>query len=141
MHVFQRPHRGQYSAWGLCVLTTLLMLIATAAPAFAQATTTATVRGHVEDPSGAVLPGATITLTNTGTKAPTVAVTDGRGQYLVSVFPGTYDLKVELSGFKNYEQKNLTLSPSDARGIDVRLEVGQQSETITVTAQAEIIQT
>src|SRR4030095_3246781 len=129
MHVFQRPHRGRFSASGLCVLTTLLMLIATTAPAFAQATTTATVRGHVEDPSGAVLPGATVTLTHTGTKAPTVAVTDGRGQYLVSVFPGTYDLKVELSGFKNYEQKNLTLSPSDARGIDARLEVGRHRGT------------
>jgi Carboxypeptidase regulatory-like domain len=117
------------------------MLIASAAPAFAQASTVATVRGHVEDPSGAVLPGATVTLTNTGTKAPTVAVTDERGQYLISVFPGTYDLKVELSGFKTYEQKNVSLAPSDSRGLDVKLEVGQQSETITVTAQAEIIQT
>ena len=126
---------------GLSALAVVLMMIASAAPAFAQASTVATVRGHVEDSSGAVLPGATITLTNTGTKAPTVAVTDDRGQYLLSVFPGTYDLKVELSGFKNYVQNNVALSPSDARGIDVRLEVGQQSETITVTAQAEIIQT
>src|SRR5262249_22373687 len=141
MQVSDRPYRGHIARLGLSGLASLLILIAAAAPAFAQASTTATVRGHVEDPSGAVLPGATITLTNTGTKAPTTAVTDERGQYLISVFPGTYDLKVELSGFKTYEQKNVTLSPSDQRGIDVRLEVGQQSETITVTAQAEIIQT
>jgi len=119
----------------------MAILIASSAPVFAQASTVATLRGHVEDPSGAVLPGATVTVTNQGTKAPTVAVTDDRGQYLVQVFPGTYDLKVELSGFKTYQQNNLSLSPSDSRGIDVRLEVGQQSETVTVTAQAEIIQT
>ena len=57
------------------------------------------------------------------------------------IFPGNYDLKVELSGFKSSEQKAIALSPNDNRGIDVRLEVGQQSETVTVTSQAELIQT
>src|SRR5690349_5133251 len=133
-----RGHSARLSLYGLALV---VGLTASASSAFAQASTTATVRGHVEDSSGAVLPGATITLINQGTKAMTTAVTDDRGQYLLSVFPGSYDLKVELSGFKTYEQKNVTLSPSDARGIDVKLEVGQQSETITVTAQAEIIQT
>ena len=69
------------------------------------------------------------------------AVTDDRGGYLAVLFPGTYDLKVELSGFKTYEQKGITISPDITRGIDVKLEVGQQSETITVTAQQEVIQT
>jgi hypothetical protein len=133
--------RSQLAKLGACALASALLLTATAASAFAQASTTATVRGHVEDPSGAVLPGATITLMNQGTKAMTTAVTDERGQYLVSVFPGTYDIKVELSGFKTYEQKGVSLSPSDARGLDVRLEVGQQTETVTVTAQSEVIQT
>jgi hypothetical protein len=130
--------RRQFATLGCLALALMLSMTASV---FAQSSTTATVRGHVEDSSGAVLPGATITLTNQGTKAMTTAVSDDRGQYLVSVFPGTYDLKVELSGFKTYEQKNVTLSQNDARGIDVKLEVGQQSETITVTAQAEIIQT
>src|SRR3954468_21459727 len=141
MQVFVSSFRSQLARLGLCGLVVLLGMTTTATSAFAQASTTATVRGHVEDSSGAVLPGATITLMNQGTKAMTTAVTDDRGQYLMSVFPGSYDLKVELSGFKNYVQSNVSLSPSDARGIDVRLEVGQQSETITVTAQAEIIQT
>ncbi len=69
-------------------------------------------------------------------------VSDDRGQYLFAgLFPGNYDLKVELSGFKNYERKGLALSPNDNRGIDIRLDVGQQSETVTVTAQQEVIQT
>jgi hypothetical protein len=141
MQVSVSSLRGQLAKLGLCSLALLLVMTATAAPAFAQASTVATVRGHVEDSSGAVLPGSTITLTNQGTKAMTTAVTDERGQFLISVFPGTYDLKVELAGFKTYEQKNISLSPSDQRGLDVKLEVGQQTETITVTAQAEIIQT
>ena len=75
-------------------------------------------------------------------RASQTTVSDDRGQYLFAgLFPGTYDLKVELSGFKTYEQKGLSLSPNDNRGIDVRLEIGAQTETVTVTSQLEVIQT
>ena len=50
-------------------------------------------------------------------------------------------MRVELNGSRSYEQKSMSLSPNDARGIDVKLDVGQQSETVTVTAQQEVIQT
>lgn len=116
-------------------------LLACASAVFAQATGTATIRGTVSDSSGGVLPGATVTVLNAGTKAMVTAVTDDRGGYLAVVFPGSYELKVELSGFKTYEQKNITISPDLTRGIDVKLEVGAQTETITVTAQQEVIQT
>ena len=116
-------------------------LLALSSTVFGQASTTATIRGTVTDTSGGVLPGATITVTNTGTKAVNTAVTDDRGGYLLVVFPGAYDLKVELSGFKTYEQKSVSISPNDQRGIDIKLEVGAQTETITVTAQQEVIQT
>ena len=96
----------------------------------------------MQDPSGGILPGATVTAINTGTKAVQTTVTDDRGQYLFgALFSGTYDLKAELSGFKTYEQKGLALSPNDNRGIDIRLEIGQQTETVTVTSQLEVIQT
>jgi hypothetical protein len=107
-----------------------------------QGSTTGSIRGTIQDSSGGILPGATVTLTNTGTKATQTALSDSRGQYILGgIFPGTYDLKVELSGFKTYEQKAIGVSPTDNRGIDVRLDVGQQSETVTVTSQAEILQT
>ena len=118
----------------------LVTLLVTSVAVFAQATTS-TVRGTVEDSSGGVLPGATVTITNVNTRAVATSVTDGRGGYQAVVFPGTYDLKVELEGFKTYEQKGVTISPSDVRGIDVKLEVGAQTETVTVTAQTEVIQT
>src|SRR5690242_7091795 len=90
--------RDSWKPWVAAVLATLLL---TSATAFGQTSTTATVRGTVQDASGAVLPGATVTATNTGTKAAQTATTDSRGQYLFAgLFPGTYDLKVELSGFK-----------------------------------------
>jgi Carboxypeptidase regulatory-like domain len=140
MQVPVRPLRGQIALRGLIAFACLL--IGWAGPALAQSTTTATVRGTVQDASGAVLPGATVTVTSTATKALQSATTDQRGQYLfASLFPGMYDLKVELSGFKTYEQKGISLSPNDTRGVDVRLEIGQRSETVVVTAQAEIIQT
>ena len=124
------------------VLWTLCALLLTTAHAWAQGSTTGSIRGTVQDSSGGVLPGATVTLTNTGTKAMQNAVSDGRGQFILGgIFPGTYDMKVELSGFKSYEQKAIAISPTDNRGIDVKLEVGAQSETVTVTSQAEIIQT
>jgi hypothetical protein len=115
--------------------------VSTGGLAFAQGSS-ATIRGSVQDPTGAVLPGATVTVTNTGTKAVQSTVTDDRGSYLLAgLFPGTYDLKVELSGFKTYERTSVTLSPTDNRGIDVRLELGQQSEMVTVTGVQEVIQT
>src|SRR5687768_11236607 len=123
-------------------VSALCMLLLMPAAALAQGSTTATVRGNIQDPTGAVIPGATVTMTNVGTKTPSTTVSDDRGQYfLAGLFPGTYDLKVELSGFKTYEQKGITLSPTDNRGIDIRLELGQQSETVTVTSQVEVIQT
>ena len=133
-----RSTRFPRAAVGL-VASCLAMLLLTTATAFGQVSTTATVRGTVEDSSGGVLPGATVTITNTGTKAVQTVVTDDRGQYQFgALFPGTYDLKVELSGFKTYEQKSLGLNPNDTRGIDLKLEVGAQTETITVTAQQEV---
>jgi hypothetical protein len=123
------------------MVNALCMLLLLPIGVWAQGNT-ATVRGNIQDPTGAVLPGATVTMTNVGTKTASTTVSDDRGQYFIAgLFPGTYDLKVELSGFKTFEQKALVLSPTDNRGIDVRLELGQQTETVTVTTQAEVIQT
>jgi Carboxypeptidase regulatory-like domain/TonB-dependent Receptor Plug Domain len=134
--------RARSNHAGPAVLWTLCALLLTTTHAWAQGSTTGTIRGTIQDPTGGVLPGATVTLINEGTKAMQTAVSDGRGQYILTgIFPGTYDMKVELSGFKSYEQKAIAISPADNRGIDIRLEVGQQSETVTVTSQVEIVQT
>jgi hypothetical protein len=126
------------AAWASAVVGTVVL---TSVPVLAQSST-ATIRGTVTDAQGGVLPGAVVVVTNLGTRNTREATVDARGGYLIAaLFPGAYELKVELAGFKTYEQKGITLSPSDNRGLDIRLEVGNQTDTITVTATPEIIQT
>ena len=115
--------------------TALTAVFALGTPATAAAQGTATIRGTVTDASGGVLPGATVTITNTGTKDVRTAVTDDRGGYtFASLFNGTYEVKVELEGFKGYDAKNIVLSPNDTRGLDVMLEVGSLTDVITVSS-------
>jgi hypothetical protein len=122
--------------------TVLATVFALGTPATAAAQGTATIRGTVTDASGGVLPGATVTITNASTKAVRTAVTDDRGGYtFASLFNGSYEVKVELEGFKGYEAKNITLSPNDTRGLDVMLEVGSLTDVITVSTPVEIVQT
>ena len=123
-------------------LALVLAFVGLVAPSvFAQAGN-ATLRGTVSDPTGGVLPGASVVLTNAGTRSSQEAVTDDRGSYaFVGVFPGSYELKVELAGFKGFEQKNIALSPGDSRGLDVKLEIGNQTETVVITAESPVIQT
>ncbi len=123
-------------------LWTSVVLLLLAVPAVAAAQNTATLRGTVTDPSGAVLPGATVTVTNAGTRDARTAVSDERGGYtFAGLFTGTYQLKVELQGFKTYEASNIVLSPNDTRGQDVQLEVGALNEVVSVTSSPEIVNT
>src|SRR2546421_2644472 len=118
--------------------TLVVLLLLLAAPfSFAQVTSTATLRGVVRDPNGAVVPDATATLTSTERSDQRQVKTSADGAYVfTSVAPGTYNLKVETTtGFKSYEQTNLRLAPSETRALDVNLEVGGANETVTVSAE------
>ncbi|HXG92038.1 MAG TPA: carboxypeptidase regulatory-like domain-containing protein [Blastocatellia bacterium] len=117
-------------------------MFALAVTALGQATGSATLRGRVTDPSGAVVPDVSVTLINEATKDERKTKTNDEGFYTFSsVNPGTYTVRVEASGFKVSEQKGIVLSPADTRGLDISLEVGAASETVTVQAQAEQLQT
>src|SRR5512132_806729 len=79
-----------------CTATAMCMLLLASTTASAQSSTTATLRGSIQDTSGGVLPGATVTLTNVGTKTANAVTADDRGQYtFAAVFPGTYHLRDE----------------------------------------------
>ncbi len=111
-----------------------------ASSAFAQ--NAGSLRGTVSDSTGAVVPGATVVLTSEDTKFTRQVVTDAKGAYFMgAVQPGVYTIKCELSGFKTKEAKGIRIAPSDTRGFDISMELGQQSETVTVTSQRELIQT
>jgi carboxypeptidase family protein/TonB-dependent receptor-like protein len=126
----------------LTLLIVPLTIFALAMSAFAQTSGSATLRGRITDPNGAVIPSLNVTLVNEATKDERKTKTNDEGFYLFSaVFPGNYTLKVEGNGFKTSEQKSVALSPSDTRGLDVTMEVGAASETVTVNATADQIQT
>jgi hypothetical protein len=120
-------------------MATLVLLVA-AAPLYAQ--NAGSLRGNVTDTSGAVLPGVTVVLTNDATKATRQAVTDAKGGFFfAAVQPGNYSFSAELSGFKKRNEKGIRISPNDTKGLDFTLEVGAQTEEVTVTAEKELIQT
>jgi hypothetical protein len=119
----------------------VIVVLFTASMALGQATGNATLRGRVKDPQGAVVTDAVVVLINEATKDDRRTKTSEDGFYVFSsVLPGIYTMKVEATGFKTYEQTGLTLSPSDTKGVDISLEIGQQSETVTVQAVAEQLQ-
>jgi hypothetical protein len=98
--------------------------------------------GDVADPSRAVLPGATVTVTNRDTGLQRETTTDSAGAYSFrDLQPGTYELKVGLNGFKSYSRAGLVVTLNAIARADVQLEVGGRTETVTVTAAKPLLQT
>jgi hypothetical protein len=118
-----------------------VVLLLAAPPARAQVLYGGLI-GDVADPSRAVLPGATVTVTNRDTGLQRETTTDGSGAYSFrDLQPGTYELKVTLNGFKSYARAGLTVTLNAIARADVQLEVGGQTETVTVTADKPLLQT
>jgi trimeric autotransporter adhesin len=129
--------RNLVSRW--CFLALLFVPLATSS-AWAQ-TFTGGVRGVVTD-SGGVVPGVTVTLINEANGATRDAVSNDRGAYdFAAVPPGTYTIKTELTGFKSFENKGVRVGTQQFVTMDIKLEVGQLQETITVTGDAPLIDT
>ncbi len=126
-------------------LQTLLLvgaLVLAASWAMAQTTGSATLRGSVKDAQGAIVPGADVTLTNQATREVRSTISSGEGSYAFTALrPGIFTLRVEMPGFKRYEQVDISVSPAETRGLDVTLEVGGSEETITVTSAVQNIKT
>jgi hypothetical protein len=102
---------------------------------------TASVVGAVRDPSGALVPGAKVTLTNTNNGFTYSAPTDSTGEYVIrNLEPSVYRLKVEAQGFKTYEQPGIVLVVQQNARQDVTLEVGSTVQTVQVTAAAPLLQ-
>src|SRR5438105_14955367 len=122
------------------VLLSAVLLAAAAASVSAQQFTGG-VRGEVRDPNG-VIPGVTVSLTNEATNISSETVTNEVGQYnFPAVPPGTYTLKTQLTGYKTYESKGLTVGTQQFITLDVVLQVGALEESITVTGQSPLINT
>ncbi|HET9265079.1 MAG TPA: carboxypeptidase-like regulatory domain-containing protein [Vicinamibacterales bacterium] len=117
------------------------LLLALPAILWAQAGT-ATVSGTVRDTQGAVLPGATITITQTSTGAVRSTVTNETGSYsMPGLPPGEYVLKIELPSFSPYIRENVLLRVDSTTQVDAQLALGGLAETVTVTEATPIINT
>jgi hypothetical protein len=126
----QRPGRAGRHPWLLAVLLALSL----AAPVTAQ-TITGRIDGRVVDSSGAVLPGATITIVNTGTGLTTTQVTDDNGTYTATNLPvGAYEVSAELEGFRRAQRTGLQLGADGRLSADFSLGVGQLTESVQVQA-------
>jgi hypothetical protein len=98
--------------------------------------------GVVKDAQGGFVPGATVTIINKGTNLTRDVVTDGKGAFnVVNVLPGPYDVKVSLTGFRESVRSNVPVTIGQVARVEMTLEVGALSETVTVASEARLLQT
>jgi hypothetical protein len=103
----------------------------------ARAVVTASISGTVTDASGATVVGATVTATNVATGVATKQNTNGQGYYSFQELPlGTYTVEVQQTGFKAYKETGVILDVNSAVVVDVKLQVGQVSDTVEVASDA-----
>ena len=124
----------------LCI--SALVLLLTALPAMAQ-TNKATISGTITDPSGAVISGATVTVTNVNTGIERKVTTGDDGTYLVPLLDiGTYKVSATASGFKEVVRDTITLQTGDRLPVDLQLTTATAgTEVVTISAGAPIVQT
>jgi hypothetical protein len=110
---------------------------------FAQdLTTSAYLIGTVTDTSGASIPGAKITVSGTDNGVVRTVMTKGDGAFTVPLLPpSTYSLKVEMKGFKTYEQVGITLTPDHTVNQSVQMAIGVETERVVVSSQAPLLNT
>ncbi len=122
--------------WGAVAL---LMIHAASAPAAAQVSL-ANVTGVVTDSADAVIPGARVTITNTETGIEMAVEANESGYFtLVSLVPGSYELEVVADGFRRFVRSGLELETGQSLRLDVGLEIGAVTESVTVTSAAPSI--
>jgi len=100
----------------------------------------ASVQGAITDATGAVLPGASVNVKNSGTVSSVELVTDERGRYLVPVLqPGEYEIQASLPGFQTVSRRGIRLAVGQNAVIDIKLDVGQVTNQVEVVADANPI--
>jgi hypothetical protein len=112
------------------------------APHTALAQGNGRVSGTVTDTSGAVVPGVSVTATQTSTGLVLSTVTSGEGTFVFpSLVPSVYDVSVSSKGFQNYTERGLQLRADDALTVNVSLQAGSTTQTVTVNAEAAQVDT
>jgi outer membrane receptor protein involved in Fe transport len=126
----------------ICALAALLLMFVGAGRVRAQSASTGGLVGTVSDPSGGVIAGATVTATSLGTGQSRTTTTDANGAYRFSLLPpGNYDVKFSASGFKTADVPSITIDITETPTLNRALEIGAQSQQVTIEATAVTVQT
>lgn len=122
--------------FAVCLLTAMVWVSTLAAQ------TTTTLYGNVTDKTGAMVPGAKVIATNTGTNQARTGQTSGAGEYRLDFLPiGDYSLEVSAPGFKKFVHKGIALQVNVTQRVDATLDVGNVTEEVDVTGVAPLVNT
>jgi Carboxypeptidase regulatory-like domain/TonB dependent receptor-like, beta-barrel len=125
----------------LCAVINLMVMLATATTVSAQVLYGSIV-GTLTDESGAVVPGAVVTVKNASTGLSREATTDETGHYAIqNLLEGAYDLSVSATGFKPYTQTGVEVSINSVTRADITVQVGAITDQVTVEGSAQLLQT
>jgi hypothetical protein len=123
------------------LLLSLTLLLSTSVSLFGQSTYGSVV-GSVTDPSGAAIPGATVTLTNIGTQEKRTQSSGADGGFtFVNLFAGQYRVDVEKAGFKHFARTDVSVEVQQSTSVTAALQVGEVSQVVEVTSQTPLLQT
>lgn len=118
------------------------LLMAVAVSGLCAQDTRGTIVGAAVDPTGAVIPNVKVTATNLSTGTATSGMTNEKGEYFIPyLLPGTYSVAAEGPGFKAFLRSGIELRTGDRPRIDITMELGQQSERVTVSAGTPLLET
>ncbi|HEX4065748.1 MAG TPA: carboxypeptidase regulatory-like domain-containing protein [Acidobacteriaceae bacterium] len=131
----------RYLRHTLCALFAAIALL-TAPAVWAQTAGEGAIQGTVTDPSGAVVPHATVTATNNATGVAVTRTTTSDGLYQVSpLLPGSYTVSAVASGFRNFQQQNLVVTAMNTATLNIKLSVGSATQQVTVTSAPPALDT
>jgi septal ring-binding cell division protein DamX len=120
----------------------MLALVLLLAAGTADAQFNASLSGTVLDSTQAAIPGAKVTLTNTGTQATQVVTSGSAGSFAFNALPpGSYTLQVEANGFQGNTINNVSVTAETPRNLNVTLQAGKESQTVTVDADTLPVRT
>jgi outer membrane receptor protein involved in Fe transport len=124
---------------GMLMLLTSVLMVATV-PAAAQSTTEGAIAGTVFDASGAVIPGAAVTIRNTGTNGTISLNTDSSGYFKAPLVPaGSYTVTIAASGFGQYTANQVAVTVGSLTELQPVLKTGSASEIVTVTGESPVL--
>jgi hypothetical protein len=136
MNWFKQPTAVSKGWLALLAAVAMVAVLFVTTPTANAQTSSATVNGTVQDTSGAVVPGASVTLKNQASGDERTEVSNGDGFFnFAAVPPGTYSVIVTRQGFKNWQAKDINVNASETRAVaNIKLQVGAKSETVVVEA-------